>query len=565
MKEETHYSYWKAKWGQFRRHPLGLFALIIVALFCLMGVYAPFLASSKPIVVYFDGQWYFPLFRYLFYPRFFTKHIDLFYNLLMFTLPIFILACWLIKSAQLKKIAAIIIIACQFAGFFYLILRTAYDPAADAAFNQQRQQRVQESIKAKNQSPLFTSPPLPDWFEELNHFTPYAKLNLILRYQQMKNQHERLLPYAESYAEDAKRRGEDLAIPTLWQMNQNHEQTELNHQKETITSNQTSYSEAKAMMKHVHQYCKKEGLPPWMQCDFLTQLSPKDRTLLTQAQQISEVYEMANARLHYIEDERQWLEEHSQDLRYQIMPLLRPIHWEEDAGGDQDLNRHISWWELTRINRKDMVAALIFGTRISLSVGLTAVSLALLIGIPIGALAGFYGGKVDIIIYRAIEVWESMPTFFILLMVVAFFQNKSIFLVVGIIGLFGWTGFSRFVRGEFFRQKQLPYVEACRALSFSDRYIMFSHLLPNAIPPLLTLVPFAIMGAITTEAGLSFLGLGEEGSSSWGVLMDEGRTAFPAESYLLWPPAILLTILLVCIALVGDALRDALDPKLHLA
>ena len=245
------------------------------------------------------------------------------------------------------------------------------------------------------------------------------------------------------------------------------------------------------------------------------------------------------------------------------MPLLRHFHWEDDAGGDQTFNRYVSWWDLTRINRKDMVASLIFGVRISLSVGLLAIALALLIGIPIGAAAGYYGGKTDIITYRLIEIWESMPSFFMLLLVVAFLQSKSIFLVIAVIGLFGWTGFSRFVRGEFFRQKQLPYVEACHAMGYNDSRIIFSHLLPNAIPPLLTLVPFAIMGAMTSEAGLSFLGLGEEGSSSWGVLMDEGRTAFPSESYLLWPPAILLTTLLVAIALVGDALRDALDPKMH--
>jgi peptide/nickel transport system permease protein len=100
-------------------------------------------------------------------------------------------------------------------------------------------------------------------------------------------------------------------------------------------------------------------------------------------------------------------------------------------------------------------------------------------------------------------------------------------------------------------------------MGYRDNQIIFSHMLPNAIPPLLTLIPFAIMGAITSEAGLSFLGLGEEGSNSWGVLMDEGRSVFPAESYLLWPPAILLTILLVSIAIVGDAFRDSLDPKLH--
>ena len=100
-------------------------------------------------------------------------------------------------------------------------------------------------------------------------------------------------------------------------------------------------------------------------------------------------------------------------------------------------------------------------------------------------------------------------------------------------------------------------------MGFKDRRIIFTHILPNAIPPVLTLLPFAVMAAITSEAGLSFLGLGEEGSCSWGVLMDEGRAAFPGESYLLWPPAILLTLLLVAIALVGDATRDAIDPKMQ--
>jgi peptide/nickel transport system permease protein len=105
-------------------------------------------------------------------------------------------------------------------------------------------------------------------------------------------------------------------------------------------------------------------------------------------------------------------------------------------------------------------------------------------------------------------------------------------------------------------------VEACKAIGFSNHSILFKQILPNAIPPVLTLLPFAIMGAISAEAGLSFLGLGEEGSTSWGVLMDEGRSAFPARAYLLWPPAIALTVLLVAIALVGDALRDFLDPKM---
>lgn len=244
------------------------------------------------------------------------------------------------------------------------------------------------------------------------------------------------------------------------------------------------------------------------------------------------------------------------------MPLLSHYHWEDDAGGQQLLNQYLPWWQITRINRKDLLAALIFGIRISMVVGIAAVAIALAIGIPVGALAGFYGGRADIVVSRLLEIWEAMPAFFMLLMVVALMQSKSIFLVIAVIGLFGWTQFSRYIRGEFFKQRHLPYTEACKALGFRDGYIIYRHILPNAIPPVLTLLPFAIMGAITSEAGLSFLGLGEENSCSWGVLMDEGRSVFPQESDLLWPPAILLTLLLIAIAIIGDRLRDALDPSL---
>ena len=511
-KYEDHGGYWQNTWKQFKRHRLGHIALVIVILFCLIGIYAPILASSKPLIVYFNGVWYFPLFRYLFYSGFFTKNLDLFYNLLMFTTPLMILTGYTCRSNPRKCFGILgIILILHLLIFGYLIYRPLLDPAASPLLNQKRQERIQSNFILQQGNPFLNS---PSWDEDLGDMTPYDKLNLILRYQQQKKEHTRLLVYQQAYAHDAQKRGITAKLPTLWQIDYDHRQAKEQQLKKNLENDQATYPQAKA-------------------------------------------------KLIYLEQKYTWLEKESQNLKYEMMPLIRPYHWEDDAGGGQLLNQYTSWWNLTRINRKDMVAALIFGIRISLSVGLLAVGLALLISIPIGSIAGFYGGKIDILIYRLIEIWESMPTFFMLLMIVAFLQSKSIFLVIAVIGLFGWTGFSRFIRGEFFKQKQLPYVEACRALGFSNRYIMFSHLLPNAIPPLLTLVPFAIMGAITSEAGLSFLGLGEEGSCSWGVLMDEGRTAFPAESQLLWPPAILLTILLVTIALVGDALRDALDPKLR--
>lgn len=565
------YSYWRVVWKQFRHHQLGYLALIVILIFCLMGVYAPFLASSKPIIVHYDGAWYFPLFRYLFFSGFYTKRLDLFYNLLIFTLPLFILTAFVFRHHPFwRKISLLSIVAIHLILFAYFAFKTPSDPASDPALNHKKFTETQSILEAERLNPLLAQPLVPNWHTTLNYMTPYAKLNLILDYQQKKSQAQRLAPYANEYAQDMKKEGnKSTSMPILWNRLKENEQEDINHQKQIVEKYQAVYPEAKGMMTLLMERCQsshtfsENKLPSTIVCEFLINLSEHEREKFIQASHTVNAYESALGQIKYIEDRNQWLETESSKISFELMPLVRPFHWEDDAGGSQDLNRHISWWELTRINRKDMVASLIFGIRISLTVGLSAVALALLIGIPIGALSGFYGGKVDMITYRLIEIWESMPTFFMLLMIVAFLQNKSIFIIVAVIGLFGWTNFSRFVRGEFFKQKQLPYVEACKALGFNDRYIIFSHLLPNAIPPLLTLVPFAVMGAITSEAGLSFLGLGEEGSCSWGVLMDEGRTAFPAESYLLWPPAALLTIFLVSIALVGDALRDALDPKLH--
>lgn len=481
-----HDSFWQVTWNQFKHHRLGYGSFWLVLVFFLVGVYAPFLASSKPIVVEYAGHWYFPLFRYLFYREFFTSYLDLFFNLLIFTLPLLFLFR--------NKWVWIGLWVFQLSAFGYLVLRTSQDPAADSALLHTRISAMQESA--------FT----PTWDFELAHMNDYAKLNAVLHYFLAKQQQEKLAPYLQAYMTAR----HTFSTPTIWGRDQQLYQQQIGRLEKLST--------------------------------------PR-----------------AMAQRKLLDDRQAWLEAQSHQINHLMMPFFRPFHWEDDAGGSQALNQFVPWYELTRPGRKDLGAALVFGTRISIVVGLTAVGLALAIGIPVGAIAGFYGGTADIIICRLMEIWEAMPTLFMLLLIVAITQSKSIFLVIGAIGFFGWTGFSRFLRGEFFKQRNLPYVDSCHAMGFRDRYIMFRHILPNAIPPILTLLPFAIMGAIGTEAGLSFLGLGEEGSCSWGVLMDEGRRAFPGESYLLWPPAILLTVLLVAIALVGDASRDALDPRLHKA
>lgn len=506
-KMENEYSYWKMLWRQFLNNKLGVSALFFVILFCLVGIYAPFLASSKLIAIFYGGELYFPLFRYLFYPGFYTKPLDIFFNIMIFTFPIFLSGILLSnRHGKLLKYSIVAAASLQIGIFALLCYLPIKDPASDPSLTKERihaQQELEKSGKPRT------------WQYDLKYTTPYGRLNEVLRYRHLLKQHARILSYGAGHQKDP------FAIPTLWQVSQKHEQHRLQRHSEQVAKYKSGESDDKG------------------------------------------AYDSAQSAIDYTVEKKKWLERENEKIAFEWLPFLRPYHWEEDVGGEQSMNQFLPWWELSRVNRKDLVAALIFGVRISLVVGILAVSLAVSIGIPIGSLAGYYGGKFDILVSRILEIWESMPTFFMLLLVVAITQSKSIFLVIAVVGIFGWTGFSRYIRGEFFKQRNLSYVEACHALGFKDSYIMFTHILPNAIPPVLTLLPFAIMGAITSEAALSFLGLGEEGSCSWGVLMDEGRSAFPGESYLLWPPAILLTFLLVSIALVGDALRDAIDPKMH--
>lgn len=529
-------TYWEIVWKRYTKRPIGIFALGVILVFTLVGIYAPLLASSKPLAVKYDGMWFFPLFRYLFYPGFYTKPIDIFFNVLMFLFPFFLGLFW-VKNRTLRFGLYCLLSVIQLIVFAYLMFARPKDPAADLVLSEQRQEHLQEGLNRFS------------WSYNLSHLSPYAKLNLLLRHRQAESQDARLQHYRHAYSKSAFDKWTGVA---------------LRERKTTLLRAGTplpSDEELKlAIVRETPEdvIATKVAMPTLWQ----TQKENEEREI-ARLQEEAPHDPLAAAQLQYILDKREWLETEGQQLSFEVMPLIRHFHWEDDAGGEQMLNQYIPWWELTRINRKDLVAALIFGVRISLVVGILAVGISLLIAIPVGAYAGYYGGTFDIIVSRLLEVWESMPTFFMLLMIIAFTQSKSIFLVILMIGFFGWTGFSRYMRGEFFKQRNLPYVEAGRALGFSNPYIMFSHILPNAIPPLLTLLPFAMMGAITSEAGLSFLGLGEEGSSSWGVLMDEGRSAFPAESYLLWPPAVLLTLLLVAIAIVGDTMRDALDPKMQ--
>ena len=210
---------------------------------------------------------------------------------------------------------------------------------------------------------------------------------------------------------------------------------------------------------------------------------------------------------------------------------------------------------------RDVAVRLLFGARISLSIGVLAVGLYVLIGMLLGALAGFFGGRTDLIIQRVIEIMMAMPVFFLVLTMVAFFDRPSIFHIMIVIGIFGWTRVARLVRGEFLRLRNEDFVVAARALGYPPRQIMFKHIMPNALGPVLVAATFGVAAAILIESSLSFLGLGDVSAPSWGQTLADGY-ATGAWHLILAPSAAIFCTVFV-LNLVGEGLRDALDPRLR--
>jgi peptide/nickel transport system permease protein len=211
---------------------------------------------------------------------------------------------------------------------------------------------------------------------------------------------------------------------------------------------------------------------------------------------------------------------------------------------------------------RDVAAGMIHGSRISLSIGFVAVGIAGFIGVVLGAIAGYFGSWTDLAISRLFEIMLSIPTFFLLITIAALLP-PSIFLTMAIIGATSWVGMARFTRNEFLRIRNLDYVTAAIALGVSDRKVMFKHILPNALAPVIVSVVFGIGGAILVESSLSFLGIGVPAELvTWGSILQEGSTTTFAWWLAVFPGfAIFITVL--AYYLVGEGLREVLDPRLR--
>ncbi len=212
---------------------------------------------------------------------------------------------------------------------------------------------------------------------------------------------------------------------------------------------------------------------------------------------------------------------------------------------------------------RDVFSRMLYGSRISLSVGFVAVAISILIGILVGALAGYYSGSVDSVLMRFVDIMICFPSFFLILTVVALL-GPSLLKVMFVIGITSWMGTSRFVRAEFLSLRERDFVQAAQALGVRDLRIIFRHILPNALAPVFVTATLDVATAILVEAGLSFLGFGAQPPApSWGNILTEGRTYIFDAWWLTIFPGLAILITVLSFNLLGEGLRDALDPRLR--
>jgi len=221
----------------------------------------------------------------------------------------------------------------------------------------------------------------------------------------------------------------------------------------------------------------------------------------------------------------------------------------------------IQHWLGTEENGGDVLSRMIHASRIALSIGIVATSIAMVIGVIIGGFMGYFSGLVDMIGMRLVEVFESIPTLFLLLTFVAFF-GRSLYMMMIIIGVTSWSGYARYIRAEFLKLRKQDYVQAAVASGLPLRSILFRHMLPNGVAPLLVAMSFGVAAAILAEATLSFLGLGLVDAPSWGQMLNQAVKSATFNWWMAVFPGGAIFMTVFAYTLIGEAFRDAIDPTL---
>ncbi len=234
---------------------------------------------------------------------------------------------------------------------------------------------------------------------------------------------------------------------------------------------------------------------------------------------------------------------------------------ERDSGHFREAPSGNHFFGTDRIGR-DVFSRVVYGARVSLKIGIAATAIALSIGLFLGAVAGYFGRGLDSLIMRITDIFLAIP-YIVLAVAIASILGRSENTVIVVLGFTGWLGICRIVRSSFLSLKQLEYVEAATALGYSKRRIMFRHILPNALQPIIVYGTIAVGSVILSEAALSFLGVGpQDPTPAWGLMVSDGRALLSTAPHLLFFPGMAIFLTVLAFVFIGDGLRDALDPKL---
>lgn len=238
---------------------------------------------------------------------------------------------------------------------------------------------------------------------------------------------------------------------------------------------------------------------------------------------------------------------------YSYKDQMRGTEWAAPGGSH--------WFGTDELGR-DVLSRVMFGAQVSILIGLSATALSLFIGVVMGLASGYFGGRIDAVLMRATDTVAAFPSLLLAVAIVAIQGKPSVMILFIALGVVGWTGIARIVRSQVLSIKTLDYVSAARALGASDTRIMLRHVLPNCISPIIVVATLAIGGNILSEAGLSFLGLGvQDPFPSWGGMLSAARGNFKTYWWAAVFPGLSIVLTVVAFNLLGDGLRDALDPK----